>query len=85
MDNILKKELSEILIKNNIINRYSIDPTHRGGAEGYLRGTGHSHPLDSDNLLEDLSYYIMNKVPYMGTTRVYENRYKLSTTKKKKK
>jgi len=85
MDNILKKELSEILIKNNIINRYSADPTHRGGAEGYLRGSGHSHPIDSDNLLEDLSYYIMNEVPYMGTTRVYNNRYILGTTRKKKK
>jgi hypothetical protein len=66
---LLKEELSKILIKNNIINRYSADPTHRGGAEGYLRGTGHSHPIDSDNLLEDLSYYIINKVPSDLATR----------------
>jgi hypothetical protein len=69
MSELLKKELSKILIKNNIINRYSADPTHRGGAEGYLRGTGHSHPIDSDNLLEDLSYYIINKVPSDLATR----------------
>ena len=82
---LLNKELSDILIKNNIINRYSIDPTHRGGAEGYLRGCGHAQPIDSDKLLEDLLYYIMNEVPYMGTTRVYKNRYQLDTTRKKKK
>jgi len=69
MSKLLKKELSKILIKNNIINRYSVDPTHRGGAEGYLRGSGHSHPIDSDNLLEDLSDYIMNEVLYPGTTK----------------
>jgi hypothetical protein len=66
---LLKEELSKILIKNNIINRYSIDPMHRGGAEGFLRGSGHSHPIDSDNLLEDLSYYIINKVPSDLATR----------------
>jgi hypothetical protein len=66
---LLKEELSKILIKNNIIGRYSVDPMHRGGAEGFLRGSGHSHLINSDNLLEDLSYYIINKVPSDLATR----------------
>ena len=66
---LLKEELSKILIKNNIIGRYSVDPMHRGGAEGFLRGSGHSHLIDSDKLLEDLSYYIINEVPSDLATR----------------
>ena len=66
---LLKEELSKILIKNNIIGRYSVDPMHRGGAEGFLRGSGHSHLINSDDLLEDLSYYIINKVPSDLATR----------------
>ena len=62
---LLKEDLSKILIKNNIIGRYSVDPMHRGGAEGFLRGSGHSHLINSDKLLEDLSYYIMS----IGTTK----------------
>ena len=69
MDNTLKEELSKILIKNNIIGRYSVDPMHRGGAEGFLRGSGHTHLINSDDLLEDLSYYIINKVPSDLATR----------------
>jgi hypothetical protein len=66
---LLKEELSKILIKNNIIGRYSVDPMHRGGAEGFLRGSGHTHLINSDDLLEDLSYYIINKVPSDLATR----------------
>ena len=69
MNNILKEELSKILIKNNIIGKYSVDPMLRGGAEGFLRGSGHSHLINSDKLLEDLSYYIINKVPSDLATR----------------
>ena len=42
---------------------------HRGGAEGFLRGSGHTHLINSDDLLEDLSYYIINKVPSDLATR----------------
>ena len=71
MNNILKEELSKILIKNNIIGKYSVDPMLRGGAEGFLRGSGHSHLINSDKLLEDLSYYIINQVPSdLATCRV---------------
>ena len=68
---LLKEDLSKILIKNNIIGRYSVDPMLRGGAEGFLRGSGHSHLINSDKLLEDLSYYIINQVPSdLATCRV---------------
>ena len=69
MSDLLKEDLSKILIKNNIIGRYSVDPMHRGGAEGFLRGSGHTHLINSDDLLEDLSYYIINKVPSDLATR----------------
>ena len=74
MSELLKKELSKILIKNNVIGRYSADPMLRGGAEGFLRGSGHSHLINSDKLLEDLSYYIINEVPSdLATRRVDSN------------
>ena len=58
MSDLLKKELSKILIKNNIINRYSKSPLDRGGAENYLRGCGVNWSVSSDKILEDLVHYI---------------------------
>ena len=55
---LLKEELSKILIKNHIIDRYSRGPLDRGGAENYLRGCGWSHSVKSEEILEDLVNYI---------------------------
>ena len=50
---LLKEDLSKILIKNHIIDRYSRGPLDRGGAENYLRGCGWSHSVKSEEILED--------------------------------
>ena len=55
---LLKEDLSKILIKNKIINRYSKSPLDRGGAENYLRGCGVNWSVSSDKILEDLVNYI---------------------------
>ena len=55
---LLTEDLSKILIKNNIINRYSKSPVDRGGAENYLRGCGVNWSVSSDKILNDLVDYI---------------------------
>lgn len=55
---LLKEELSKILIKNHIIDRYSISSLDRGGAENFLRGCGWSHTVKSNEILDDLVDYI---------------------------
>ena len=55
---LLTEDLSKILIKNNIINRYSKSPVDRGGAENYLRGCGVNWSVSSDKILTDLVDYI---------------------------
>ena len=55
---LLTEDLRKILIKNNIINRYSKSPVDRGGAENYLRGCGVNWSVSSDKILNDLVDYI---------------------------
>ena len=70
---LLKEDLSKILIKNKIINRYSKSPVDRGGAENYLRGCGVNWSVSSDKILED-AFTDKNSVYFKSFDKVIDGK-----------